>query len=893
MPLSQPDYPNDKTELTPQGYITAHLAWWEFDPHTQAAVWSPECRKLFGLRSDRPITYADWVGAIHPDDFKRADEATAEALEKTGVYDEEYRVIGIDDGMLRWVRSSGKVVYDEAGKPVKVVGFMLETTQGRLASAISEASDHRLKVLADTLPQLVWVTLPDGYHDFYNRRWFEYTGRTYSQTKGEGWNAVLHPDDQTRAMHIWQHSLQTGEAYEIEYRLRRYDGVYRWFLGRALPLRDQDGQISKWFGTCTDIHDQKLVNEELREAQERFDLISKATRDAIWDWDLTTNEIWWNEGFRKLFGYEEEDIEPTIESWTNRVHPEDKDRVVSSIHRVIDIGGKNWSDEYRFRRKDGTYAFVLDRGYALHDETGKPYRMLGSMQDVSAQKQIEMTLSESEKRFRSLTLNSPDLITRHGRDFRYLYASPVIEQLTGMKPEALIGKSYYEVNIPEHLCSLFDEHLRQVFETRKPHHLEYSAATDREVFLNSRLVPEFDAAGEIESVLVISTDVTEQRKAEASLKESEERFRTLSNSISQLAWMADADGWIFWYNDRWYDYTGTTLEQMKGWGWQTVHHPDHLERVLSFIREAWQKGEPWELTFPLRSRHGHYRWFLTKVFPLKNGEGKVTRWIGSNTDITEQKQAEEILEQRVRERTLELERRNKELEQFTYVSHHDLQEPIRKIQVFSDMIRADSYERLNDSSKRILDKIANSAKRMSLALKDVLDYASLEKPEEIRPVDLNEVLADVRADLELVISEKQAVIQTDRLPTLQAIPQQMHQLFYNLINNSLKFAKPDLPPVVDIRCARLSGPDLTIWPELDQSRAYYRLDLQDNGIGIDPDQSHRIFSLFQRLHSREAYPGTGIGLSLCKKVVENHRGTIWAEGRKGEGATIRLLLPVE
>lgn len=386
-------------------------------------------------------------------------------------------------------------------------------------------------------------------------------------------------------------------------------------------------------------------------------------------------------------------------------------------------------------------------------------------------------------------------------------------------------------------------------------------------------------------------DITDRKEVEATLAESEERFRTLANSITQLAWIADADGWIQWYNDRWYDYTGTTLEEMKGWGWEKVHHPDYKDRVVSFAKEVWQKGEPWEIVFPLKNKNGEYRWFLTRGVPVKNKDGKVIHWIGTNTDINEHKQAEALLEQRVKERTQELELRNRELEQFTYVSHHDLQEPLRKIAFFSDLIKNESYAQLSESSKNSFDKIINAAQRMSVALKDVLNYASLSKEEQYSSVDLNSILTEVQIDLELLIKEKEAKVYTSSLPVILAVPLQMHQLFYNLLSNALKFAKPEVPPEIHITCRMLKTSEIEAHSYLNKTKQYYQIHFQDNGIGFNPESADKIFGMFQRLHNRTNYSGTGIGLALCKKVVANHGGKIWAESSANKGATFIVVLP--
>ncbi|MDQ3278780.1 MAG: PAS domain S-box protein [Bacteroidota bacterium] len=242
---------------------------------------------------------------------------------------------------------------------------------------------------------------------------------------------------------------------------------------------------------------------------------------------------------------------------------------------------------------------------------------------------------------------------------------------------------------------------------------------------------------------------------------------------------------------------------------------------------------------------------------------------------------------------LELEKKTKELEQFTHVSHHDLQEPLRKIILFSDMIRSDSYERLTEASQKRFDRILDAARRMGNALRDILNYASLGQEEQWSETDLTEVLRAVEVDLELVIAEKNASIVSDPLPTLNAIPGQMHQLFYNLLNNALKFSKPGIPPVISIRCRIASTAEIKAHAELDQHRRYYSIVVRDNGIGFDQSAAEKIFAMFQRLHSKEAYAGTGIGLALVKKVVQNHNGKIVAESTPGNGALFNILLPAD
>lgn len=489
----------------------------------------------------------------------------------------------------------------------------------------------------------------------------------------------------------------------------------------------------------------------------------------------------------------------------------------------------------------------------------------------------------------------------------------------GMRREDIVGKGHFEPfpESPEDKEFTGENNIKAAFEYVVRHKKPYELPVQRydipngdgtftERYWKPQGSPVLNEAGELLYIIHAPVEVTEEKKAEKTakahqelqqaykkLEESQQRFYSLANSITQLAWIADEKGWIYWYNDRWYDYTGTTLEEMEGWGWEKVHHPDNIERVVSFVKEAWLKDETWELVFPLRRHDGEYRWFLTRGVPVKNKAGQVIQWIGTNTDIDEQKQAEVLLEQRVLERTQELELRNRDLEQFAHVSHHDLQEPLRKIIMFTDMVKAEAAQKLSEASQIRLQKVSDAASRMSTALRDVLDFASLSKVEEFVAVDLDEVLAGVQSDLELVISEKKAVITSDALPTIKGIPNQMHQLLYNLINNALKFSKLGTPPLLTITCTLRKASHLIAQKDVDPGKDYCFITVQDNGIGFNQDHANKIFEMFQRLHSRDAFSGTGIGLALVKKVVSNHGGQIWAESQPGEGATFKVLLPLD
>lgn len=355
----------------------------------------------------------------------------------------------------------------------------------------------------------------------------------------------------------------------------------------------------------------------------------------------------------------------------------------------------------------------------------------------------------------------------------------------------------------------------------------------------------------------------------AERKQAEERFRMLADNISQLAWTCDRLGDVTWYNQRWLDYTGLTFEDMRDWGWKKVQHPDHVERVLASLQHSRETGERWEDTFPLRGKDGTYRWFLSRAVPIRDENGRILRWFGTNTDITEHLKMEE-----------DLQRANADLEQFAYAASHDLQEPLRSISAFSEILATRHADAFDAEARQSLQFITTGAQRMSALIKDLLAYSqmAIAQSDAIGQVSAAKALAVAMENLSEAIRESHAEILYDHLPVLPMREVQFQRIFQNLIGNAIKFRKDSEHPRIVIKASR--------------EGSQWQFSVQDNGIGIAPEYTDRVFGLFKRLNSETKYSGSGIGLAVCKKIVERHGGRIWVTSDGiGAGSTFFFTLP--
>jgi PAS domain S-box-containing protein len=398
-------------------------------------------------------------------------------------------------------------------------------------------------------------------------------------------------------------------------------------------------------------------------------------------------------------------------------------------------------------------------------------------------------------------------------------------------------------------------------------------------------------------MLGIMTDITELKNAEQALRESEKRFRMVADTAPVMIWMADRDRKCIFLNKCWSEFTGMPISDGLR-DWTKVVHPDDLPQTAEKFSRAYETHSVYTQELRLRNKHGEYIWVMDHAVPRYSAEGFFMGYIGSSINIHEQKNAKQELENRVRERTLELNnaneelrKTNKELEQFAYVSSHDLQEPLRKIQTFSELL----YNKIDESQKTertYIEKIRGSAIRMSDLIRDLLNLSKLSNvDEEFVKTDLSQIMENVKADFEVLIQQKNAQLEIAPLPVIKAIPIQINQLFYNLMSNALKFTEKT--PEIKVMCSEVSAEELksyNLQGEI-KDKSYVKITFVDNGVGFEQSYADQIFVIFQRLNDRSKFTGTGIGLAICKKIVENHNGFITAKSKINEGSVFEIFLP--
>ena len=749
----------------------AELDAWELNPHTHKFTGNNRLKDWFGLQPDDEIELQLALNAVVEKDRQRVANAIQTALQFSsgGVYEVEYTIINAHTGQQRMVKAKGKALFDDEQNPYRFNGTLQDIT----AEVLAGEQRQKLLTLVDNSVDLMAILELNGKNSYINKAGMDILGIPAAADVTQIPIADFHtpeqlafveseilPNTMTKGRWAGQFAIRNGKTGEI---IPLYNNCHR--------IDDvRTGEPIGVGAVMRDMRPELNARKEIAENEERLNIAMQATGLGMWELNMQTDELIYNSRYLEILGFPENEI-PLHADIMKHLHPDDVTERNRAVQLATETGLLNL--EIRIIHPDNSIHWIKGRGKIFYDENNEPVKQLGTIMDI-----------------------------------------------------------------------------------------------------------------------------TEQKNAEEAYKLSIERFRLLADSMPQFIWTGDAAGNLDYYNQAVYNYSGLTPQEVTAGGWiQIVHPEDRDENIAAWI-EAVTSGTDFLFEHRFRRFDGEYRWQLSRALPQRDSAGIIQMWVGTSTDIHEQKTMARELERKVNERTKELqaandelEKKNKELASFAYVSSHDLQEPLRKIHTFISRIEDSDGDSLSARGKDYFERMKLSATRMQGLINDLLSFSRTNTAEkEFVNTDINLLLEEVIKDLQENIQKSNAVIQVSEMPALTVIVFQFYQLFTNLISNAIKFAKKDVPPHVTITGRQIGGGGIAGF-DVATTREYFNIKVSDNGIGFAPEYSTRIFEVFQRLHGKNEYEGTGIGLAICKKIVENHHGFITAESVPGQGAVFNIYIP--
>lgn len=730
----------------------------------------------------------------------------------------------------------------------------------------------------------------------------------------------------------------------------------------------------------------------------------RLARLGSWEWDFKTDTVIWSDELYRIFGLHPNEFKSTYEDYLERIHPDDRAKTDALIKAALETNS-SFVHEKRIVRPDGSVRVLYSSGEIIFDEEKRPARMVGCAQDITERKEIEQKLEASVALLNSILESTADGILAvdlqghlegFNRRFLEMWQLPP-ELMTIYRDDQVLQRVADLVKDPD----AFLARVKELYTHPDQESMDVIEFKDGRIF-ERYSVPK-KCGGTVTGRVWSFRDVTQQYKALATVRQSEERYRSLVIASEQVVWCANADGFSVTNNSSWRKFTGQTEEEMTGFRWLEAIHPDDRERVARAWAEAVEKRQLYEAEFRLRRADGEWREVRDRGVPIFGPDGRVREWIGSCRDITERKKAEQRLmaerdfsnalinslpgifylvnangemlrwnknfetvteygpdeiasmkaveflppeerkfmakhiqavletgeseaeltiltksgkrcpyfatgrlvlvngkprivgmaidiaerkrveseffklnqelEQRVRERTEQLDSSNKELRSFSYTVSHDLKAPLRAITGFAEALQEDCMDRLDDEHRAYLERIIQSARKMGCLIDDLLTYSRIGRAAvNLHPVSLNELMKRIGEEFRPTIESIGGTLSiVEDLPVVRADPSLLTQVFSNLLDNALTYRRRDVP--LEVRIG---------WIRKESSAV---ICVRDNGIGIAPEHHERIFEVFQRLHSDHVYPGTGIGLANVKKALELQGGRVWVESELGKGST--------
>ncbi|MDB5257744.1 MAG: sensor histidine kinase [Chitinophagaceae bacterium] len=797
-------------------------------------------------------------------------------------------------------------VKDESGTVNGVLVVCNETTKQINTTRRLEVVDKKFRNTVKQAPIGITILRGDNYLvELANEAYLQLVDRIEEQFVGKPLFEAL-PEVKETVEGLLNNVLATGipfNGYEIKIPINRFGKQEQGYFNFVYhPLKDESGQINGIMVVVTDVTKQVESKFALQESEKQFrNLVTQSPIPmAIFRGPEFIIELG-NEVMLKTLWHKE--AHEVIGKKLLDVFPELIDQKFPELITNVLKSGKAYKESEALAMLStpaGLKKHYLDFEYApLHELNRETSGIMVTVLDVTEKVEARQVIKESAERLRLATEGAQiatwdlDLKTReiiYSGQLTKFFGHDESHQMTHQEMRDQIHPE--DIDAVEKAYELAMKDGNYQYEARTVH----ADNSSRWIRTIGKVI--FDEQNKPHRMLGTMMDITERKRSAQILEQSEKKFRTLSDSMPQLIWTGTPDGNLNYFSQSVYDYSGLSAKEIEEKGWMEIVHPDDKEENIKQWIESIATGNPFLFEHRFRRNDGEYRWQMSRAIPQKDEEGNILMWVGTSTDIHDRKLFIDELEQNVRERTKQLSLLNKDLQksnddlaQFAYVASHDLQEPLRKIQTFTTRIIDVENDNLTEKGRDYFARIQSSSQRMQQLILDLLSYSRVNAGKNLfESVDLNQLLESVKETLKETLEQKNAQIVSIELPKILIIPFQFEQLLTNLVSNALKFSKAGVAPVITIKAASIHGKDISSFTA-DKQAYYHHLTVADNGIGFESQYNERIFQVFQRLHGKEEYEGTGIGLSIVKKIVDNHHGIITAESEIGQGTAFHIYIP--
>ncbi len=830
-------------------------------------------------------------------------------------------IIERPDGTRRNVLPSPKPIFNPNGVLIGAINTLIDITEWKRTEDEIRKSEANLRAIFDNSKDAYMLIDSNERIVALN----QVCNHLYRNIHGKDivpgvsiYDVIPAENVEVMKSHVWK--AFSGEAVQNRTKRTGKNGKDVWLRGIYNPVKSESGTI---IGVCisvSNITDEVVSQSVIRESEANLRALFDNAKDGFVLIDLNANILAFNHAAADLYSKVTGKKLSINKSVPEVLGVELGAYLVAVLEKVK--SGESIERKSKQHGLDGKDYWLRGFYNPVRSSDGSIIGICMGVSDISA----EMEANSFSLQLAAIVQSSEDAIV--GKTFEGIVTSwnPGAQRIFGYTPEEMIGQSITKL-IPQDRLDEEPKILERLKKGERVEHFETIRITKSGERRNISLIisPIRNAGGNLVGASKVARDITEQKILQEKLRIAEANFRdelervvrtrtielkekndeltqqkdfietVLDSSIDQIC-VYDKDSRFIGVNKAFSQSSKIKAHEILGKSFLEVFPSYKNSDIHKTLEKTLATNEP--VTIQSTSLTGHHYAIYSVPLTQNNINQGAIVIAHDNTTIIEANEKLESISEKLRaandlleEKNSDLERSNSELERFAYVASHDLQEPLRKIQMFAGRIRSHNKERMDETSQNYFNKIDASSERMSSLIKDILNYSRLKASEqEFGPTDLNEIIDHALTDYDLFIEEKKAKIEIDKLPIIAGVPAQLDQLFHNLIGNALKFSKDDTIPIISITAHKLTIKRI-LEKELDTSNTYYEIIIKDSGIGFDQEFSEKIFVIFQRLNERTKYEGTGIGLALCRKIVDNHCGLIFAESKEGEGSEFHIILP--